>query len=269
VNGSGLAAASLPLSAIVVDDANQPRTDELDEEYIEQLAAIPELWPPVAVVKADNGSYLLTDGFHRLEAARRLDLREIPVTVLPMPADGDLQSLGFDFNAKHGRPLTLVDRKEQAARLLRRDPSQSDRSISQRCGIAASTVATIRSRLEQGAEIEQSEERVGADGRTYTRPDRRPGELPDKPLGQLVGDGIKGLFDPRERREQRETARYLQRLKIALADALDLPGWKSPEAIAQACVEALGEDQAQALARDLSPLVLDLVDVVELLEPTT
>lgn len=257
----------LPIAAIVADDANQPRTDELDEEYIEQLAAVPELWPPIGVVQTGAGLYLLVDGFHRREAAERIGLTEIGATLLAMPPDQDLASLGFELNAKHGRPLTLIDRKREAERLLRKAPGQSDRSISQRCGIAASTVAGIRTQLERGAQIDPSAERVGLDGRTYSPPERKPGELPYKPLGQFVGDGVKALFDPKERRQMRDVARYLQRLAIALGDSRDLPGWTTAPAIASACVETLGADKAHQLACELAEYLDELIEVVDTIAP--
>jgi hypothetical protein len=256
----------MPLLSIIADDGNQPRTDDLDDAYVDQLAEIPEQWPPLTVVPHTEGAYWLVDGFHRLEAASRLGLDTVLVSVSPMPADGDLATLGFNLNAKHGRPLTLADRRRQAQRLLERDPRQSDRSISERCGIAASTVARIREQLVTGAQIEQSAERVGSDGRTYRPPDQKPGELPDKSLGQFVGDGIAGILDPKSR-EKREVARYLQRLLVALEDSRQFEVWATTQDAVSACVEVLGMDRAQKLAADLTPLLYDVIDGVDTIAP--
>lgn len=255
------------VSSVTADDANQPRSDDLDEDYIRQLMDVPELWPPVKVVLFGGDRYLLVDGFHRYEAALRLELEDIAATVLPVPGDGDLVALGFQLNAGHGRPLTRNDRTRHAEHLLKTVPNQSDRLIAQRCGISPATVGSIRSRLERGDQIEPTTERVGADGRVYSQPERRPGTLPDKSLGQLVGDGVKGLFDPPARRQMRETARYLQRLSIALADSQQLSGWTDPQSIATACVETFGEDRAHQLACDLSTHLDDIIDVIDTIAP--
>lgn len=267
MSGATATESRLPIASIVADDSNRPRTDDLDEGYIEQLMEVPDLWPPVKVVWFEGPQYLLVDGFHRYEAALRLELSEIPATILPVPGDGDLVALGFLLNAGHGRPLARRDRTRHVEHLLRKAPGQSDRLIAQRCGVSPATVSKIRSRMEQGAQIEPSAERIGADGRIYTRPERRPGELPDKTLGQLVGDGVKGLFDPQERRQMRETTRYLERLLVALADSRELPGWTSAPAIASACVTTLGQEKAYNLACNLSTFVGELLEVVDTIAP--
>ncbi len=257
------------VSSIVADDANQPRTDDLDVAYVEQLMEVPDLWPPVTVVEMGAGRYSLVDGFHRYEAALRLNRDEIFASILACPADGDLVSLAFGLNAQHGRALSRADRRRHAEHQLKLDHRQSDRNIAQKCGVSPATVGDVRSRLEHGAVIEQSTQRVGADGRTYSAPERKPGELPDKPLHQLVGDGVQGLFDSRERRQMRETARYLQRLLVALADAQNLPGWESPAGASRACVETLGAEKARRLADEVAPLLTDILEVVETIASTS
>lgn len=254
----------LPLDAVVADDANQPRLDNLDEDHMDQLALAVEQWPPITVA-SDGARYFLVDGFHRVETAKRLGLTHITATTIPMPGDGDLASLGFDLNAKHGRPLSLQDRRNQAVRLLRKDPRQSDRSLSQRCGIAASTVATIRRELEEGAQIEHPVDRLGSDGKAYSVPERQPGELPGKSLGEVLGDGV-SLFSSQERREMREVVRYLQRLKTPLLDAQDLPAWESPEAAARACIATLGRERAIELARELDPPLTELIAFIDAMD---
>lgn len=257
----------LPIESIIAEFENQPRTDDLDDTYIQQLMEVPDLWPAVRVVRIDGNIYLLVDGFHRHEAASRLGLSDMRAIILDDPLNGDRLSLAFELNAQHGRPLSRADRRGHAEYLLKRDPHQSDRSIAQRCGLSAATVSGVRANLEHGAQITQPSTRVGSDGRHYSVPERKPGELPDKSVGQLVGDGVKGLFDPKEVREMRETARYLQRLKIALADARELPGWRSPAAAAAACVETLGVEKARRLADELAPHLINILEVVDTIAP--
>lgn len=254
------------LEQLLLDSANQPRLDELDDDYVKQLADVPDLWPPITVVWKDD-LYSVVDGFHRVEAAVRLQLPTIAATVLEMPADGDLLTLGFDINSRHGRALTAQDRQKYARHYLRKDPKVSDREISRRSGISAATVAKLRREMEPGAQIEQSLERFGADGRIYV-PNRKPGELPDQSIGQSVSDGLRGLLGRRERRQMREAARYLQRLRVSLSDARDLKGWTSAEDVAKSCTEILGEAEARDLAIEMLPLVFDLANILETLSPS-
>ena len=260
-------AATLLTLQIVANDANQPRIDDLDEAHIEQLALIPDQWPPLIVVEI-GGEHILVDGFHRLQAAKQLGLQAVPVSIVDVPTDGDLIALAFQLNSKHGRPLSLADRKQHAGHQLRANPSQSDREISRKTGIAAGTVAVIRKALEDGAQIEQAPERVGADGRSYsTQPARQLGELPEANLGEWVGDGLKDLFSSKERRNMRANVRYLQRVSVALMDQYELPGWTCAEDAAAACVAAIGEDAANELGEQLMTLLQDLSAVVILISP--
>lgn len=253
----------LPLTSIVEDDDNQPRLDPLDDRYIDALSQVPELWPPISVVDAGEGAFVLVDGFHRMEAARRAGLEQIDAVVLPLAADTELRDLAFDLNSKHGRPLSLSDRCAHAEHLLRRDPRLSDREVGRRAGVAAATAARVRRSLESDAQIEQSNERLGADGRTYTAraPQRPLGDLPDASLGEMLSDGVHRLFTPPERREMRKITSYLKRLAIALADQYEIDSWQRTDDIAHACTQTLGAVKARELAGELEPALLNVLDV--------
>ncbi len=236
---------NIKLRELMADSSLQPRVGGIDPNHVRALEETPEGWPPLKVVRQE-GQYLLIDGFHRLDAARNLTLETIQVEVVDAPADGDLHALAFALNAEHGRPLSLVDRRAFAERLLRHQPYLADREIARRCGLAANTVGAIRGRLEQSAQIEQTTERVGHGGYVY-RPPRNAGELPEADPVDSLGD----FFVKRERRQQRRIARYLDRLALALEDQHKLKGWATNEDAAKACRVTLDKKRVAELAQKL------------------
>jgi ParB-like chromosome segregation protein Spo0J len=245
---------STHIGRIIVDPSLQPRVGGLDADHVRALQEAPEGWPPLLVVQRD-GRYLLVDGFHRFAAAQNLGLETVRVEVEAVPADGDLHALAFRANAAHGRPLSLADRRAFAERLLRAQPRLADREIGRRCGLSSNTVGAVRERLEAAAQIEQTTERVGRGGYSYTvgtnEEKRQPGELPEASFEESVGEAVGGLFTSAERKRQRRFVRYLERLAVALDDQYDLKGWETHEEAARACRLVLGIERATELAREL------------------
>lgn len=256
----------IELADLVIDPSLQPRIGGIDADHVQALQAVFESWPPLVVVEHD-GRYTLIDGFHRLAAAQNLSLETVPVTIMPMPEDGDLHALAFSLNAAHGRPLALADRRAYAERLLRQHPAWADREIGRRCGLSSNTVGGLRDALQRTAQIEQSETRVGAGGYTYTvgtNPrQREPGELPSAPPS--IGEAIGRLFTPAQRTQQRKIVQYLQRVAVALDDQYRLNGWETAEDAADACRLVLGPERAAALGEQLAGACKDILDVADIL----
>ncbi len=151
---------------IVIDPTIQPRVGGIDNNHVRTLEeAIDDLLPLSVVVL--NGGYVLVDGWHRLAALQNRGRAEVSALVLDVPDDDDLQRLAFDLNASHGRPLSLDDRRAEAARVLEANPTISDREVGRHCGLSQPTVAKIRTELEQSARIERTTERVGRGGYRY------------------------------------------------------------------------------------------------------
>jgi hypothetical protein len=237
--------AEARIDELVVEASLQPRVRGVDAGHVRALEERPDSWPPLKVVRR-HGSYLLVDGYHRLEAAKKLGLGTIRVEVVEASPDADLHELAFELNSTHGRPLSLADRRAFAERMLRGQPHLADREIARRSGLSANTVGSVRRHLEESAQIEQTAERVGQGGYVYTSR-RESGELPDADPTETIGD----FFASRERRQQRRIARYLERLAIALEDQHKLNGWQTHDEAAEACRKALGEERAAELAQDL------------------
>lgn len=254
----------IALDRIIIDPALQPRVDGIDPDHVHALEQVPDAWPPLMVVHQD-GQDILVDGFHRFAAAQNLGRESVAVEVVDMPPDGDLKGLAFALNAKHGRPLSLPDRRAEAERLLRAHAEVSNLEVSRRAGLAPTTVAAIRVRLEDMAAIEPAPERIGADGTRYpvtiAQSPRSRGDLPEQGFGDLVGQTVGRLFTSEERRQQRQIASYFKRLAIALEDGDDLGGWGTATDAADACRLVLGNDAAFDLGHRLGRTSRNVLDV--------
>jgi ParB-like chromosome segregation protein Spo0J len=96
------------LDEVVVDPAVQIRCKGLKEDTIQRYRDSWESLPPPLVYDTPNG-HVLTDGFHRFEAARRLGLVEIEFDVRTGTYE-DAMSEAVLGNLRHGDSLTREDR---------------------------------------------------------------------------------------------------------------------------------------------------------------
>jgi hypothetical protein len=165
-------ATQIKLSDVVVDVSFQPRVGGIDPAHVQFLQEIADELKPITVVRRGT-ELLLVDGFHRLAALQNLGREVVSVEEVSSPVDGDLHRLAFTLNGSHGRPLSLDDRRTEAARVLNIDPTSSDREVGRHCGLSQPTVAKIRSELEASAQISQTSTRVGKGGYRYQVDQRR------------------------------------------------------------------------------------------------
>jgi DNA-binding Lrp family transcriptional regulator len=214
------------LDALTIEPSVQPRVAGLVADHVAALMACQEELPPIVVAR-QRGRLIPCDGLHRIASAQNLGLEEILAVVIDVPDDFDLRDLSFELNASHGLAFTMADRRAEAARLLRRDPSRADREIGRRAGITQPTVARIRSDLERSGTIEQTETRVGRGGYTYAVHPR---------------DGAEA--DSGEQAEGRRLALFLARLAVSLERLNDHPGWPDNEGTLEALLEAFEEEDA-------------------------
>ena len=267
---SGGRVIEVSLDEILIDPDIQPRVDGINDQHVRALQEASAAWPPVILTPRNNHRYpdrkerfVGLDLAHRFAAAQNLGLASIRARILELPSDADYRSVAFDLNKAHGRPLSLSDRRFEAARRLQATPTVSNLETADATGLSPSTVQAIREQLEEAQAIPETRQRISRAGIVYSPPgpDRRPGELPDEGLGELAGDVGARVFSGKERVRQRRITSYLRRLAVALEDRGDL--LDDPEKATQAVRLVLGPKDARALAERLLPSTLAVVGVAE------
>jgi ParB-like chromosome segregation protein Spo0J len=124
------------LDEVVVDAAVQIRCKGLKEDTIQRYRDSWESLPPPLVYDTPNGN-VLTDGFHRFEAARRLGLVEIEFDVRTGTYE-DAMSEAVLGNLRHGDSLTREDRNAGIKR--HSDLGWTQQRIAEAFGVSQATV---------------------------------------------------------------------------------------------------------------------------------
>lgn len=137
---------------------DSPRLNGEDVEHVRTLASSEAVLPPILV---HRDSFRVIDGSHRLRAATLRGAETIDVVYFD-GSEQDAFVVAVMANTTHGMPLSIVDRKAAAVRILNSFPQWSDRVIAKVTGLAAKTVAALRCPTE---EEQQLDGRVGMDGR--------------------------------------------------------------------------------------------------------
>lgn len=145
----------LKLEMIRLDGGTQSRAMVSDETVNDYADAMREgaQFPPI-VVFHDGANYWLADGFHRVAAAKKAELTEIPADV----RQGDQRVAvltSVSVNANHGLRRTQADKRRAIETLLRDDEWRqwSDREISRRVSVDHKTVGNVRADLVRRGEI--------------------------------------------------------------------------------------------------------------------
>jgi hypothetical protein len=171
----------LPLADIIVDFKYQVR-DHLDEEAIEDYAEKVRLgvvFPPVDVFRDSNGTLLLANGFHRIEAHRRAHKRKIEANVRS-GGGREVKLFGATANAANGIRMTHAD-KRRAVTMLLSDPywaKWSDQELARLLKglVTQPFVSKVRRELSASGAIETPQKRLASrGGKTYeVTPPKRP-----------------------------------------------------------------------------------------------
>src|SRR6478752_1535026 len=103
----------VPLQDLVLIPELSPRAKMCEETVIRYMESFTSL-PPVRVQRGTN---VVVDGYHRVEAAIRLGLEEIPAREDPIP-DEELKLAAGVANVAHGQPLTRAERNALAVALV-------------------------------------------------------------------------------------------------------------------------------------------------------
>jgi ParB-like chromosome segregation protein Spo0J len=141
-----------------------PRLGGVDDKHVEALLETGDELPPILVQRS---TMRVIDGMHRLSAARAAGSDKIRARLVDCD-DEEALLLAVAANVRHGRPLTLADRRAAAARIMSLRPNAADRWIAALTGLAAKTVASIR-READAPSCAEPDARLGRDGRLRPR----------------------------------------------------------------------------------------------------
>lgn len=154
---------SIMLASLVVNNEFQTRVEMNEDAIADYADAIRNAgrwaFPPIKVVRQ-----VLVDGFHRIEAARRViasretndDLRKslqsIPCERVEVdPANHDITGLALQHalaaNQTHGLRRSNADKRRAIELALKRWPDRSDREIAKLTGTSHPNVGTVRAEL--------------------------------------------------------------------------------------------------------------------------
>lgn len=175
----------MPISAIVRRPDLQVRHGGTHHDVVKDYAEAmtsgwPEAMPPVEVVRVDTPdgqpTYLLTDGWHRLEAAELAGLERVPVVMAKPPEGLEPQDVALVVacrsNRAHGLRMTQADKRRVAELLLQAHPVWSNRRLAELADLSHTFLANVRDALEASGGIVATQAREGADGKTYTAPEQ-------------------------------------------------------------------------------------------------
>ena len=110
-------------------------------------------------------TYFLLDGYHRLEAAKRVGKTAMIVNVAQVSSEADKIETALRANSQHGLPLTAEERRRAAMFLIRWYPKETLQKLARRCGVSKSTVARIRDELSQMGKLKLDGTTTGEDGK--------------------------------------------------------------------------------------------------------
>jgi hypothetical protein len=144
-------AKKLAINRIRVDGDTQPR-ERIDEgtvaEYAEEMAAGAVF--PAAQVFSDGSDYWLSDGFHRLMAARRAGRADLLCEII-QGTQQDAQLSAVATNQTHGMRRTNGDKLRAVVRTLRHPTVVAGKwttgKIAMHCGVSVGFVSDTRKSL--------------------------------------------------------------------------------------------------------------------------
>lgn len=92
-------------------------------------------------LKVQKGSLRVIDGWHRLRAAKEEGVKEIGCEILDVP-DSELRTLSYQFNRKHGVPISLEERNRTIEALHVKD-GKTQEQIADIIGLSQPRISRI------------------------------------------------------------------------------------------------------------------------------
>ena len=161
---------TLALDKLVTDTGTQIRSEISEHIVADYVEALGEGagFPPIVVFR-NNGSDVLADGFHRVQAYKKAGRNEIEADVHHGGQD-DALWFALGANRTHGHRLNGDDKRKAIELAYKAWPDYSQRKIATQVGCTHAYVGRIRAQLDTS--IQLADRVMGRDGRT--RPATRP-----------------------------------------------------------------------------------------------
>ncbi len=149
-----------PSDILSLEDAGVPNgafaMRELDKGHLEMLAlSDPRKWPHVLVTLCKSG-YILIDGYHRWEIAKRHDW-ELKATCKTFTDECEVVEAAFQANLKHGLKASAQTRGDYAYWLHLTYPKMEQTEIAARAGITQGAVSKAIAKREEAAKQAEQE----------------------------------------------------------------------------------------------------------------
>lgn len=178
---SPITTKEIAIDEIVIDLTIQVRA-KMDEATVERYAEAMkdgDKFPNIVVyaAKKDAETYLLSDGAHRLEAAKRIGLQTLRVEV-HMGGRSDALRYALSANYSHGLHRSNEDKRHSVNLALTEWPQLSSAQLAKICAVSDMLVNSIRDAKRnafiegQGINLKtlEVETRIGADGKSRKVP---------------------------------------------------------------------------------------------------
>lgn len=165
----------LKIESITSDESMQLRAGLNEPVISEYEEAMREgaVFPPV-IIWVSDGVYLLIDGFHRVEAAKRCGFLEIEAIEAGSTTKVQALCEAATSNAYHGLRFTSADKRNAIAKLLRASPDSSNSAVAKLLSVSSHTVESVRSSEGLGVAMVK-----GRDNKMYpakVKREPRPGQ---------------------------------------------------------------------------------------------
>jgi hypothetical protein len=130
---------------------DHPRVRTFERLY--RAGGVDALPPIVVTSKCEDGTHILVDGWHRVEAAKRAGLVELPVKVCKLQTDDDIYLVAVRLSCGSTLPLKPEEQRRAAVGILKRRPDLADRDIAAMAGVWPEFVTKQRQNVAYDAEV--------------------------------------------------------------------------------------------------------------------
>jgi hypothetical protein len=130
----------------------------LNNEHLENLEQSEvESWPTLLITKTDQG-YVVVDGYHRIEVAKRKKLTELEATSKTFNSENDVVEAAYQANLTHGLKSSAQTRSDYAYWLYKTYPGMEQKEIARRAMITQPAVSVAIARREAWAQKAEAEQ---------------------------------------------------------------------------------------------------------------